>query len=486
MGELTLWFALIAVVLTAAALVAGIVVRAPLSFPMLFFGLGIALGQGVLGIVTITPHTPALTAVATLSLALVLFLDAVNLQVDELRRDWRIPVLSLGPGTLLTLAGVALAAHFLLRTSVVNSLLLGAVLASTDPIVLRDVVRNERIPRSIRRALSVEAGMNDVVVLPIVLVLIAIGQGASHGPLGWIGFLARLLLVSPLVGMIVGGVGAWLMGRADARFSVPREYQALYGLGLVLAAYSAAQAAGGDGFLAAFFAGLAVAIFDVTLCDCFLDYGEVTAEMAMLLAFLLFGAALGPLFGAVSLISALALAVVTIGIVRPVVMGLLLRRARMSFAARAFIGWFGPRGLSALLLALLVVEANAPDAIRLLTDAGVVVAVSVVAHGISATPLSNWYVSRISSPRETAPEEREGTAAGLFTSDADEIPRVTVPELANQLASANPPVVLDVRTRAQHDADTAQIPGSVRVLPDHIREWAATANRNRAVVAYCT
>ncbi|MGH2514873.1 MAG: cation:proton antiporter, partial [Ktedonobacterales bacterium] len=411
MADLTLWFALIAIVLTAAALVAGIVMRAPLSFPMLFFGLGIALGQGVLGIVNISPHTPALTAVATLSLALVLFLDAVNLQVDELRRDWRIPVLSLGPGTLLTLAGVALAAHFLLGTSTVNSLLLGAVLASTDPIVLRDVVRNERIPRSIRRALSVEAGMNDVVVLPIVLVLIAIGQGASHGPLGWLGFLAQLLVVSPLVGLAVGGVGAWLMGRADARFSVPREYQALYGLGLVLAAYSAAQAAGGDGFLAAFFAGLAVAIFDVSLCDCFLEYGEVTAEMAMLLAFLLFGAALGPLFGAASLVSALALAIVTIGVVRPVVMGLLLRRAKMSFAARAFIGWFGPRGLSALLLALLVVEANAPDAIRLLTVTGVVVAFSVVAHGISATPLSNWYVSSLANPRETAPEEREGTAA---------------------------------------------------------------------------
>jgi NhaP-type Na+/H+ and K+/H+ antiporter len=114
-----------------------------------------------------------------------------------------------------------------------------------------------------------------------------------------------------------GGVGAWLMGRADARFSIRREYQALYGLGLVLAAYAVAQLVGGDGFLAAFFAGLAVNIFDVTLCDCFLDYGAVTAEMAMLLTFLLFGAALSPLLGAVPVLPTLGLAVVTLAVIRP-------------------------------------------------------------------------------------------------------------------------------------------------------------------------
>lgn len=486
MNMLTLWLALIAVVLIAAALVSGIISRAPLSFPMLFFGLGIVLGQGVLGVVSIMPHTPALTAVATLSLALVLFLDAVNLQVDELRRDWRVTVLSLGPGTLFTLAGVAVAAHLLLGTSLVNSLLLGAVLASTDPVVLRDIVRNERIPRSIRRALSVEAGMNDVVLLPIVLILIAISSGVTHGALGWIGFLLRLLLLSPAVGLVIGGVGAWLMGRADARFSVPHSYQALYGLGLVLASYSAAQAIGGDGFLAAFFGGLAVAIFDVTLCDCFLEYGEVTAEMAMLLTFLLFGAALGPLFGSIPLVAALALAVVAVGIVRPVVIELLMRRAKMSRPARAFMGWFGPRGLSALLLALLVVEANAPDALRLFTVTGTVVAFSIVVHGVTATPFSNWYARTVAKPREVAPEEREATASGLFRQDASDIPRITVTELAHALQSADPPIVLDVRTRGQYDADAARIPGSVRVLPDQVRQWAATADHTRTVVAYCT
>lgn len=105
-------------------------------------------------------------------------------------------------------------------------------------------------------------------------------------------FLVRLLALSPIIGLIVGGIGASLMGKADARFNIRHEYQALYGIGLVLASYAAAQAAGGSGFLAAFFAGLAITLFGQTLCDCFLEYGEVTSEMAMLLAFLLFGTVL--------------------------------------------------------------------------------------------------------------------------------------------------------------------------------------------------
>ncbi|HLJ80758.1 MAG TPA: cation:proton antiporter, partial [Ktedonobacterales bacterium] len=186
------------------------------------------------------------------------------------------------------------------------------------------------------------------------------------------------------------------------------------------------------------------------------------------------------------LIAALGLAVIVVGVVRPVVMWLLLRRAKMSAAARAFIGWFGPRGLSALLLALLVVEAHAPNALRLLTITGTVVAFSVVVHGVTATPLSNWYANSIANPRETAPEEREATAAGLFEQDAGEVPRITAAELAHQLEGTNPPVILDARTRGQYDADAARIPGSVRVLPDQVRQWAATADKSRTVVAYCT
>lgn len=279
------------------------------------------------------------------------------------------------------------------------------------------------------------------------------------------------------------------MGKADARYSIRREYQALYGIGLVLAAYVTAQTLGGDGFLAAFFAGLAVALFDVTLCDCFLEYGEVTAEMAMLLAFILFGILLEPLFGAIPFGLALVFALVVIVVVRPVAMNLALLPAKISPIARIFIAWFGPRGLSSLLLALLVVEANAPRATYVLAITGVVALVSVLAHGMSATPASRWYGKRIAQAHDALPEERESDAQGLFQGEATDIPRVTPKELHTLLAGPKPPLVLDVRTRGQYAQKDGQIPGSVRVLPDHVRDWAEQvdpAMKDRLIIAYCT
>jgi hypothetical protein len=113
-----------------------------------------------------------------------------------------------------------------------------------------------------------------------------------------------------------------------------------------------------------------------------------------------------------------------------------------------------------------------------------VVLISVVLHGASAAPLSAWY-GRVAA-RETLAEERESTAAGLFESDAGEAPRMTPAELARRLGEPAAPLVLDVRTRASFEADHARIPGSVRVLPDHVTEWAATQPRDRLIVVYCT
>jgi hypothetical protein len=157
----------------------------------------------------------------------------------------------------------------------------------------------------------------------------------------------------------------------------------------------------------------------------------------------------------------------------------------MSHAARAFIGWFGPRGLNSLLLALLVVQAHVAGAEAVLAVTGVVVLVSVVAHGASATPLSNWYGRRVAQATVTLPEEREGTAVGLFQADPTAVPRITPQALAEQLAGPHPPIVLDVRSRAHYDQDAHQIPGSVRVLPDQVEVWAHTESP-RAVIAYCT
>src|SRR5215207_4670182 len=152
MNALLLPFAVLAAVFMLSGLVSGLVQRAPLSVPMIFLGLGYALGG--LGLMHVDLHSEALEIVGTISLAFVLFLDAVNLHFDENRKSWLAPLLALGPGTLITIGIVALAAHLIFGISALEALLLGAILASIDPVVLRDVVRDDRVPRSIRQTLT--------------------------------------------------------------------------------------------------------------------------------------------------------------------------------------------------------------------------------------------------------------------------------------------------------------------------------------------
>ena len=442
------------------------------------------LGSGVFGAIEIEPRDPALEIVATLTLSLVLFLDAVNLQIDELGRRWLVPALILGPGTALIIGLGALPLALLLDFTWIVAFIGGAILASTDPVVLREIVRDRRIPRSIRQTLKLEAGMNDIIVLPVILILIAVANDEASDAAGWLTLVVKLLLLGPVIGFAVGGAGSWLVSKIDARMTIRREYQALYGVGLVLASYAAATAAGGDGFLSAFAAGLAVILLNQKLCDCFLEYGEVTSEMAMLLAFILFGAVLSGILDTVAVGSSLILAALVIFVIRPSVLGGVLARARMSWEAHAFVSWFGPRGLNSLLLALLVVNAGITGSELLLATVGVVVLASVLLHGATAVPVSAWYGRK--AAEETLSEEREGTVAGLLSHQDAAVRRITPEELNQLLEEPNPPLVLDVRSRSSYERDEAQIPGSIRILPDEVTEWASANSTDRLVVAYCT
>ena len=491
MPDLLTTFALIAVVLTIAGLASGLVERAPISFPIIFLSLGFLLGEHGLGVLMLGPENPLLESVATLTLALVLCLEGVRIGNESMEGAGAIPVLSLGPGTLIIVSVVAAGSYFLLGTSMVESLLLGTILASTDPVVLRDVVRNGRIPRSVRQALNIEAGTNDVVVLPMLLILIAVANAEASGVADWALFSVQVLLLGPAVGFAVGAAAAWLMSQAIERYAISEVYQSLYGIGTVLLAYVCAQSLGGDGFLAAFAAGFAIAVLNLDLCQCFLDYGETTSEMAMLFAFILFGVVVSSLFVEVPLVPALLLALVVIFVARPLAIWVVLRGTAVSNAAKAFIGWFGPRGLNSLLLALLVIQAGVSDAEFLLAVTGVVVTVSVLFHGASATPLSALYGRAVES--HTFQEERESGAGGIFEGAAAETARTKPEQLYKMLESDDPPLVLDVRTRSQYEQDKSRIPGSIRVKPDEVEEWARERKEERGdqiegqrIVAYCT
>ena len=490
MPELLTILGLAACVLLLAGLSEGFVSRAPLSFPMIFLGLGFLLGSR--GVIETSPESRTLEAVGTVTLALVLFLDAVRMKFDRAPSEWLVPSLVLGPGTILTLLLVSGAAHLLLGLPIASAILVGAILSSTDPVVVRDIVRDKRIPGAVRQSLTTEAATNDLVVLPVVLVTLAIlkAEAATFG--GWALLLGKLLVLGPAIGFAIGALGSWLMARLDKKVGIRREYQSLYGMGLVFASYTGAVALGGDGFLASFAAGAAIAALDIELCDCFLEYGDATSEMIMLFAFILFGAVLSTLIGTVPLAACVALAAVTIFVARPAAVAIVLRHAAVSRSARAFIAWFGPRGLASLLLALLVVQARLPAADAILGIVGVVVTLSVVLHGVTATPFTAAYARLLA--RETLSEERASSAVDLLRSrairKAAEPPEeltMEAPELLARLKGPRPPLVLDVRSRSSYDKDPdGGIPGGIRVPPDEVENWAAKRARDQAIVAYCT
>ena len=484
MAEIVAGFALVAVVLLATPLVSGVVDRSPLSFAFLFLLLGLALGESGFGLVDLDLHDRLLEVIATLTLSLVLFLDAVKFQIDELRSRWFVPALTLGPGTTLIIALLAASITWLIGLPVIVGFIGGAILASTDPVVLRELIRDGRIPRSVRQTLRIEAGMNDLVVLPTILILAAVATASSSGAAEWVTFLAKLLLLGPAIGFVVGGLGSWLMVRIDKSTPIRRELQSMYGLGLVLGSYAAGTAVGGDGFLAAFAAGLAVVLLNQTLCDCFLEYGEVTSEMAMLLSFILFGIVLSGLLPDIDIGPAILLAVIAIFLIRPLSLILVLLRAHMSWEARGFVAWFGPRGLNSLLLALLAVQLHVEGAETLMGAVGIVVLVSTILHGASAKPAIKWYAKRIQ--QSVHEEEREADAAGIFEGHSDPIPRVSPDELHSLLESDDPPILLDVRSRFSYESDGFRIEEDVRVQPDELGNWLHERKPDRRVVAYCT
>ena len=95
-----------------------------------------------------------------------------------------------------------------------------------------------------------------------------------------------------MLGALVGWIGIVTLVRVRDSIGVRRDYESLYALGIAFTAFAVAEALGGSGFLAAFTAGLMIAAQDLELCDCFLEFGEASAEMFLLLTFVAFGASL--------------------------------------------------------------------------------------------------------------------------------------------------------------------------------------------------
>ncbi|HEY0070952.1 MAG TPA: cation:proton antiporter [Chloroflexia bacterium] len=377
--------AVIGVVIMIAALISGLIERSNLPQVAVFLALGAVLGPPGLGLLNITLDSPVLRVVATLSLTLVLFTDALSLNIQEVRKHAGLTLLVLGPGTLLSATLIAGAAWWLLGLPLAGAVVVGAALASTDPVLLRGFLRRRDIPSTARQALRLESGLNDVVLLPIVLVAMTFlgtegGTGTPAESTDWARLGLDLLLLGPGAGVLIGFLAVATLDLVRRRIGIRRDYESLYSLGVAFAAFAAAETVHGSGFLAAFAAGLTIAALDVELCDCFLEYGETTAEMALLFTFVLFGSSL--IWSAFTVWSlAAAVFAVLVLLVRPLAFSVALLRTRLNRYDRFLISWFGPRGLSTLLLVLLPVFAGVEGGAQMFAICSLVVLLSVVVHG---------------------------------------------------------------------------------------------------------
>ena len=492
--------ALIGIVIVIASLLSGAIERTGLPLVPIFLLLGAALGPAGLGITNVGFHSPALHALAMLGLALLLFSDAVTIDTKQLRARrfmlWRL----LGPGTLVPAVLTALAAWVLLDLPGPAAAILGAALASTDPVLLRTVLRSRALPEASRIALRLETGMNDVALLPIVILsmLFIPGRGeilaASTSSGTEVGrSILGLFVLGPGLGAFVGWAGITALESVRTRTGVRRDYESLYALGLAFTSFAVAEAVGGSGFVAAFVAGLVVAAKDIELCDCFLEYGEATAEMLLLLTFVALGMSLIWLGLTILDWRTVLFAVIAL-FVRPVVLYPVLGGVNLSDRDRRLVAAFGPRGLSSLLLALLPVFAGVTGGERIFMLTSVVVLLSVIVHGggtayflrasalrdraISPAPASDLDVG---APEVLVPLARTAAASA----PADD--KITIDELRALKESGEEVTIVDARAPRNFDGDPLIARGAVRVRPDDpVRDAKELRlSKHATLVIYC-
>ena len=506
MESFTTTVALIGIVIVVASLLSGVLERAGLPLVAVFLALGALLGPYGLNLLDIGFTSPALHALAMLGLALLLFSDAVTINLKQVRAEkhllWRL----LGPGTLIPAALMAITAHFLLELSWPAAAILGAALASTDQVLLRSAFRSGAMPERARTALRIETGANDVVLLPIVVLsILALRAHVSGVPVPGKELgrsLVGLFLLGPLLGAIVGWIGIIALAQIRSKIGVRRDYESLYALGLAFSSFALAESVGGSGFLAAFAAGIMVSSQDVELCDCFLEYGEATAEMLLLLTFVALGTSL--IWTGFEILNARTIVFTVLAlIVRTVVLYPVLKGTSTTERERRMIALFGPRGLSSLLLTLLAVFAGVPGAEQLFTIACLVVVSSVVLHGGGITIFLRRAMHRADLaaeappgivtgplPSKSPPKPPARAALPVAESSGEEVSddiRIAIDEMLKLKERGEDVVIVDARADRSLRRDEIKAAGAIRIDPDHpVRDAKALKlSQNATLVLYC-
>jgi NhaP-type Na+/H+ or K+/H+ antiporter len=403
---MTLGLAILAAVIVLYAAVAVKLGRWSISMPMVFVVVGFLLGPRSLGIINLSLHADEVKALTEITLALLLFSDASTINLRQARDDAQLPMRLLTIGILLTIVLGALVAFLLLPgEGLAFAALIAAILAPTDAALGLPILNSPLIPVRIRRALNIESGLNDGIATPFVSLFIAFAISTEgHAGSGWlVGALAEIAL-GALVGIVLGVAGGRLVEGARSHGWTSGGMEQIAILGVGLAAYFGAITLQGNGFIAAFVGGIA---FGHATRARFAEPTEFTETFSTFLSMLVWS-----VFGGLLVSEALRFttdwrpiiyAILSLTVIRMIPVAIALIGMRLRADTIALMGWFGPRGLASVVFTLLAVDelttAGKPID-TLVAVATWTILLSVLAHGVSAQPLSAWYARRLNAATE--------------------------------------------------------------------------------------
>ena len=375
-------------------LVSGRLERWDVSAPIAFVVLGVVVTHGPTAVVHFTLHSSTIRSLAEVTLAIVLFADASRVNLRALRADAAVPARLLGIGLPLTIAaGAATAALLFGSSGLWVAAAIGAIVAPTDAALGASIVSDRRVPAGVRRTLNVESGLNDGIATPFVNFFIAGAVTADAlGGQQHLWAAVGALVGGTLLGIGIGMVGAVLLAWARAKGWSAAGYRPLAILALAVFSYSTAYVAGVNGFVCAFVAGLAFGTLDHHNDEEALGFAEEVGSLLSLVVWFI--------FGAVMLVPGLEdagwrdllFALLALTVLRMVPVALALIGTGLDRITVAFVGWFGPRGLASVVFGLLAVDAFEPSQSKaVLAAVTLTVALSVLLHGVSASPLAARY-----------------------------------------------------------------------------------------------
>jgi len=378
--------------------VAGALERTWISGAIVFTAFGLLVGPMGLDLLTWETDREALSSLAEVTLALVLFTDAAGADISVLKKARGLPVRLLLIGLPLTiLRGFGVGVLLVDSLSLFAIAVLATMLAPTDAALGKAVVSNAAVPDDIRQGLNVESGLNDGICVPVLFVFLALAldKAGDTGP--W-SLAVKLVAEEIGIGLIVGigltFVAAKLLKLARQRNWLTHTWIQIPVVALALACFAVAQSLGGSGFIAAFSGGLLFGILAKDLREEFLLAAEGTGDTLALITWVVFGSAVvGQALGNFSWLI-LLYAVLSLTLIRMLPVFLALAGSGIDTEGKLFIGWFGPRGLASIVFAVIVVNSELENTGPLAMTVVCTIILSIIGHGITANPWAKAYGER--------------------------------------------------------------------------------------------